>query len=364
MTRPEGPGLDIVNAATGEVHPFPGTPRMRSPVWLPDGKGLLFRFDDPDEHHRQIGFVSYPKGEFRRVSSDANHYDSALTMTADGRRVVCTVNRYSNRISIVSLASASTEAEIAQGNLVDGAQWAPNGILASIDGRLVRISPDGHSEDVVNENTFRVTQPRACGDDGVVYRHDAEGRASSIEWVSSDGAKRRAVTGDIEAKYPVCSPDGRSVFYDEHARLFEMTANRAAARLIPLALSYQGGFEFSPDFRSILVTAIRGSAPQKHSWKWIDRATLRQIHEFSPIGVGGGLVRFTHDGKNFAYLEEAGGVDNLYLQPLDGTAGHFITSLQSRDALTNFAFAPDGRSVALVRAHRSADLVMIRQTAQ
>jgi Tol biopolymer transport system component len=339
---------------------------MRSPVWLPDGKGLLFRFDDPDEHHRQIGIVSYPKGEFRRVSSDANHYDSALTMTADGRRVVCTVNRHSNRMSIVSLTSASTEAEIARGTLVDGLQWTPDGILASVDGRLVRISPDGRSENLVDETAFRVTQPRACGDDGVVYRHDSDGRASSIEWVSSNGAKRRPVTGEIEAKYPVCSPDGRSVFYDEHGRLFEMTANRDSSRLIPVTLSYQGGFEFAPDFKSILVTTIRGpELPHKHSWRWIDRATLRQIHEFSPVGAGGrGLVRFTPDGKNFAYVVEAGGVENLYMQPLDGTAGHFITSLPSRDALTNFTFAPDGRSVALLRAHRSADLVMIRQTAQ
>ena len=365
MTRPEGPGLDIVNAKTGEVRPFAGTPRMRSPVWISDGKGLLFRFDDPDAHHRQVGFVTYPKGEFRRISSDANHYDSALTMTADGQRVVCTVDRDSNRISIVSLTSASSESEIAGGTLVDGIQWTANGILASVDGRLVRMSTNGASEDLVDESTFKVKQPRTCGGRGVVYRHDSSGRRSSIEWVSSDGAQRRALTGEIDAKYPVCSPDG-SVFYDDHAQIFEATPNSGSSRrLIPVPLSYQGGFEFSPDFKSVLVTASHATKlPQEHSWKWIDLKTLRRIREFSPIAASQGLVRFAPDGNAFAYIVESGGVDNLYLQPVEGTAGHFITSFQNRDAINDFAIAPDGRSAVLVRAHRSADLVMMRQIAQ
>jgi len=370
MTRPHGPGLDIVNAATGEVHPFHGAPRMRSPVWLPDGSGLLFRFDDPDRHRRQIGFISYPKGEFRRITADTNHYNSALTMTDDGQRIVTSVDRYTNRISIAALAAGKDsrdEVELAVGRVIDGVVWLAEGIIASVDGRLLRLLSDGRSEVLIDESMSRVKQAKPCGHDGLVYRAEAAGRLSSIWWARRDGTQRRALTPDIDARYPVCSPDGASVVYvDNKSVHLRPTASAGGApRALPLKYAYDSGVEFSPDFETMLVaTLVSPVQPQRNAWTLRNTATLQPIREFLAAGANRKFARVTPDGKAFAYVISQGGVDNLYLQPLDGTAGHLITAFANRDAILDFAFSPDGRAVVLTRDHLSSDLVMIRESAQ
>jgi DNA-binding winged helix-turn-helix (wHTH) protein/Tol biopolymer transport system component len=368
MTRGHGPGLDIVDVATGEVRPFNGAPRMRSPVWLPDGSGLLFRFDDPDRHHRQIGFISYPKGEFRRITADTNHYNSALTMTDDGQRIVTTVDRYTNRISIAELAAGSdsgNEVELAVGRVIDGVVWPGEGILASVDGRLLRLLSDGRSEVLIDESTSRVKQPRACGRDGLVYRAEGAGRPASIWWARRDGTERRALTPEVDARYPACSADGALLAYvDKSLHVRPTGSGGGSPRDLPLSYAYDSGVEFSPDFKTMLVaTVVSADQPQRFAWTLRNAATLQPMREFLAAGANRHFARFQPGGKAFAYVISEGGVDNLYLQPLDGTAGRFITAFANRDAILDFAFSPDGRSVVLTRDHLSSDLVMIRESA-
>ena len=72
-----------------------------------------------------------------------------------------------------------------------------------------------------------------------------------------------------------------------------------------------------------------------------------------------GLVRFSHDGKGVVYPTRMNGVDNLWLQPLDGTPGRQITNFQS-ERIYDFHWSPDGRQLALVRGHTDSDVVLIR----
>ena len=55
-------------------------------VWLPSGKGLLAIYQDPSTHYsrNQIGFISYPDGQFHAVTKDTNNYRS-LTLSADAK---------------------------------------------------------------------------------------------------------------------------------------------------------------------------------------------------------------------------------------------------------------------------------------
>src|SRR3984885_3163451 len=55
-------------------------------VWLPDGKGLLALYLDGSTQfsRNQIGFISYPGGQFHAVTKDTNSY-TTLTLSADAK---------------------------------------------------------------------------------------------------------------------------------------------------------------------------------------------------------------------------------------------------------------------------------------
>jgi Tol biopolymer transport system component len=87
-----------------------------------------------------------------------------------------------------------------------------------------------------------------------------------------------------------------------------------------------------------------------------DSGQARQI-EFQHPAFG--LVRFSHDGKSVVYPTRKNGVDNLWLQPLDGTKGHALTDFQS-ERIYDFHWSLDGKKLALVRGHNDSDVVLIR----
>lgn len=71
-----------------------------------------------------------------------------------------------------------------------------------------------------------------------------------------------------------------------------------------------------------------------------------------------GRLRFAPDGKGIVYPIRDKGIDNLWLQPLDGP-GHQLTHFTTLKILS-YAWSWDGKSLAFVRRHSPTDLVLIR----
>ncbi len=72
--------------------------------------------------------------------------------------------------------------------------------------------------------------------------------------------------------------------------------------------------------------------------------------------------RFSPDGKAVVYAIRENGVDNLWLQPLDGSPGRKITNF-SKELIQTWSFSPDGKSVAMIRAHVESDAVLLHDNA-
>jgi WD40 repeat protein len=92
-------------------------------------------------------------------------------------------------------------------------------------------------------------------------------------------------------------------------------------------------------------------------------------HVFAPDprisgGAGNGLfvnnLSFTPDGKAVAYIVRDKGVDNLFVQPLDGSPGHPITNFTSENIVA-FRWSPDGKTLAVARTQNTSDVVLLHQ---
>lgn len=79
-------------------------------------------------------------------------------------------------------------------------------------------------------------------------------------------------------------------------------------------------------------------------------------------GTGGftNTLQFTPDGKSLAYIIRDQGVENIFVQPLDGTPGHQITNFTA-DEISQFRWSPDGKTLAVARSHNVSDVVLLRE---
>jgi Tol biopolymer transport system component len=72
-------------------------------------------------------------------------------------------------------------------------------------------------------------------------------------------------------------------------------------------------------------------------------------------------LRFTPDGKAVAYGVTENGASNIWVQPLDGSAGHLITNFKTEEILA-FRWSPDGKSLGILRGHSESDVVLLHES--
>jgi len=73
---------------------------------------------------------------------------------------------------------------------------------------------------------------------------------------------------------------------------------------------------------------------------------------------------FSRDGKGVVYPVSEHGVDNLWLQPLDGSKGKQLTNFNSEEIGNGFHWSPNGSKLAIIRGHLDSDVVLIRDAQQ
>ena len=56
------------------------------------------------------------------------------------------------------------------------------------------------------------------------------------------------------------------------------------------------------------------------------------------------------------------GVDNIWMQPLDGSKGRKLTDFKDSERIQDFRWSPDGKVLALLRFHSVSDVILLHDT--
>ena len=104
-----------------------------------------------------------------------------------------------------------------------------------------------------------------------------------------------------------------------------------------------------------------GNVTGTHKIALLDVATLSspRFLEANPRISRG--VQFTPDGKAVAYPVADNGVDNVWIQPVDGGPGHQITHFNS-EQIFSFHWSPDGKNLGILRGHTDSDVVLLQES--
>jgi eukaryotic-like serine/threonine-protein kinase len=347
-------------------------------AWSPDSREIYFNYQPkgPNYIHFQIGFISVSDAAFYAITRDTNKYETP-TLAADGK-TLATVQTKTTRTTYVIPGAGTEDPQPAplssqvQNYLPN---WTADGNLLFTDTeRIWKVTPDGKTATQLlgDPNAFAIS-PAPCGDRYIVFSWYFRGGGNNAHvWrANADGSNPIQISSGKRDYNPICSPDQKWVYYWD-AVLLQL--NRAPldgsgkSEVVPGANDYHGRgipgeIQFSADGKTLayavqLVNDQTKETTQKVAMLNYDSAAPPKLVDVKPLSTG---VQYTPDGKSIAYGVRDNGVDNVWVQPLDGSPGHAITNFKS-DQISRFFWSPDGKSMVITRIHNDSDVVLLQET--
>ena len=359
--------LVAVDVSSGQRNAFYSSNEriVATPLWLPDGSGLLLLSKEQSSNftRTQIGFVSYPKGVYSAVTRDTNSY-SDLSVAGSGHILATVQNAYRWNLQVMPVgAPAAQVRQITSADSDTNFTWTRENKLISDQANVLNLIDPVTGDKTPIPGHSVSGAPSACGQGGAIVFVRFQSGVQNIWRMDTAGALKQVTNGKLDTN-PVCSNDGEWVFF------MGLSGQKLAKAPIdggpPQVLSESpsvGLFAVSPDGKLAAFPTLEHSGEHKEMLALVetDGSKAAKLVAFERPRFG--LLHFSRDGKGVIYPVRDSGVDNLWLQPLDGSKGRQITDFTS-EHIFDFHWSFDGKQLALVRGHTDADVVLIRDGRQ
>jgi serine/threonine protein kinase len=364
-------GFDLVDAATGAEKQF-AIERERiyyQPVWMPDGHGLIVPSTDLSAGplQAQLGYLSYPKGEYRLLTHDTNDYGHP-SLATDGKTMVANQTKLTFELAVAPSDSPMQLKPVPLSSQVTLWRWGwmPDGrLIVPQSGQLKMVTPAGNETVLLNDTAHISDQATACADGRyIVFRRvNRTGAAAVNLWrMDANGSNVSQLTTGQNDREPVCSPDSRWVYFTDQAD------NRYVKR-VPVGggapetvvKSPVGQFELSPDGKLISSLDVR-----EEDHKLMVRLDPTDGGNTTYANADSRMTStpmFSPDGKSIVYVVREKGVDNLWVQSQDGKSRKQLTTFP-KDLIFRYAFSKDGKQIAIERGNIESDAFLFRDTSK
>ena len=243
------------------------------------------------------------------------------------------------------------------------------------DGKLTRRSVAGGPEATLL--TYQGRSPEPCdGGRRIVFEWSYAGGSRDVNvWrADADGSNLVKLTTGEDGEDPVCSPDGRWVYYVDATKPQPMRVplNGGAMEPVPGSAVRDGYYAFGNialtrnGDRLMYLAKVRTPGNKDVQLK----AVIVGLGGDTPLLVDVDQQisyppQFTPDGRAIAYpiRETAGsdGADNIWLHPVRGSPRRRITNFPS-DGTRVFYWSPDGKTLGVLRQRTDSDMVVLRES--
>lgn len=361
-------GLVEIDVSTGQQKLLMGSPGVvMSPAWMPDGSGLLVLSGSlaTGLDRYQIAFVSYPAGRITSITRDTNKYtDISVANTGSILATVLSEGHW-NLFVGPSGSRGRDVRSIAPVSSTTNFTWTHDGrILFDKGAALYAMNPQtGGQNPFLIEAQGAGADPWECSDhQHIVFAFGLGVNSNQNIWRSdeSGGNLKQLSSGRLD-DFPVCSADSHWVYYlDNATHLIMKVGIDGDAPKTVANVRAEGFFDISPDGATVVFVTIDHAAGHQQRILLVATdtgQTRKMLEPQRPIMTN--IIRFSRDGKSVIYTVRDHGVDNLWAQPLDGSAGKQITSFTS-ERIWDYHWSEDGNQLAISRGHTDSDVVLIR----
>jgi eukaryotic-like serine/threonine-protein kinase len=370
--------IDIVDLNTAKSKHFIIF-KSQSPyeiTWSPDGHTLFTAYGQTgaDRLRRQIGFVRDTGEKIEPITRDTNRYRT-LSLSADGRTIATVLARNYGTISVLSKKGhVFGEAQTLFSESSEFDDWsfltwgADGNLIASDLTRLLKLEADGKNQtQLLTDSSASIFFPYSCGAKHLVLTWAFhEGTTAMNVWrTDADGSNPMKLTNGEVDVWPVCSSDQKWVYYINYRnkKIYRVPLDGSgkAEVIVGNPQDYWRGLDISPDGKT-LAAPIHKTEAQGVTVKI---ALFNVGSEGQPRLLDAarcsGNVQFTPDGRSLVYAIHEKGVDNVWEQPLDGSAGHPITGFKS-EQIWSFRLSPDAKNLSVLRGHFDSDVVLLQES--
>ena len=372
-------GINLFDINSGKIQLLTYPDKLPFEVaFSASGEGLfvIYRQKGPNFARGQIGYVTLADGQLRTISRDTNSY-AALSLSADGRTLATVQQKVVSNFYVLpgeGGASADISPIASNGEQIRYFNWATDGgLLASDLTQLEHMDADGRNKrQLVSDPAAGILNLWSCGA-YIVFPWAFHDNANflSIYRVNADGSHPVKLADENFESFPVCSANQNWVYFFPNVKELGRVpldgsgpAEAIAGSRVAGAFLAGRGMGISPDGKTLayvigIVTA--GDAAPEEKIALLDTATLSspRFLEANPrISKG---VQFTPDGKAVSYPVAENGVDNVWVQPIDGTPGRQITHFNS-EQIQSFHWSPDGKNLGVLRGHTDSDVVLLQES--
>ncbi|MDT7603324.1 MAG: eukaryotic-like serine/threonine-protein kinase [Acidobacteriota bacterium] len=339
-------------------------------VWLRDGSGLIFSAVEQDV--AQIWYISYPEGEVRRITNDANEYGSgSVSITADSSTIATVQIEYISNIFVAPASDVTRAKQITPGVVRTargwGISWTPDGkivhsTIASGNTNLWIINADGTGNRQLTNETEGAIGPLVSPDGRYVVFNSMRSGRYNLWRMDVDGSHPKQLTDGGDDEAPCFSPDGHWVIYDAVAT--------SDLRKVPI----DGGDSVRLTDRRVTWPTVSPKDGMIAGLYRTDDNSPRRLTVFPPEGgtpvksfdlppgaFGG--ARWTPDGRAVIYLITRAETSSLWSQSLDGGAPKQLADF-SPEQIFSFDLSRDGRWLAFARGTIIRDVILITDSKQ
>ncbi len=360
--------IALISAADGSLREF-GSRRwtgLGDPVWHPSGDSLIAITSENSLLPGQIWELSYPSGEYRKLTNNLNGH-SSISITADGKSIV-SGELYARSAVWVSPDLKPENAKPVMPSTGDtwGLSWTPEGRLVYIsdqtgDAEVWIMDADGaNARPLTSDRVFKVVPTVSPDGRFIVYTSSQNG--GQLVRIDIDGRNPLALTKSLGADNPHISPDGRwvifSAYVDGWPKVLRVPIGGGDEQVLTEDPSKEPRYsndgtrfacfifdERTIDWNRVAIFPADGGP------------ALVTMEVPIETNSGRGPV-WTPDDKGITLVVAPGEKQDLWLLPVDGGPAKQMTDFEV-PGIARREYSHDGRRIAIVRAEGIGNAVII-----
>jgi eukaryotic-like serine/threonine-protein kinase len=374
--------LVIVDANNGKtLRRIPEPETVISGVrWMRNGRGVIGPVISHSSGYRRstIAYIEIPSGRIHEVTRDTAEYTTP-TISADGASLAAISSSFAWNLFLFP-SSGEPAGEHPEGMPIVGAMsnaWAADGgRYQVVGGALQHVDKDNRgATTLVSDPRGEIFNVIPCSPRYVFFTWAGHSPTQSVWRISTDGSDLTNFSTGQNAVTVGCSPAGKYIFMGnmEASGIFRKPVEGGPAvevknANVPGTIFADSSANFSPDGKWMAVhVTSSGSGIGVQEIALVDWQSADPAKVFAADPRILGAVQFSPDGKSFLYMIEDKGIDNAWLQPIEGSTA---TQAAPGKATTHFTddnsgkcfYSPDGRQLACERDIVRSDAVLFRDS--